>query len=125
MKRMVIKGSEWHRGGSKKMRHGARLLTDKGKLCCLGIHARLCGVPDSVLLDECEPDDLSWNEIPDCYLPWVDGDSDEDMIPSNNALADEAVVINDKTLMSDRSRIAALRPIFHEIGVSIVWRPEL
>ena len=124
MKRMVIKGSEWHRGS--KMEFGdAGLLNKEGRMCCLGIHGRLCGVSDELLLVATYPENLVWGDIPECYQPWVAGAFQRDRFPVASRRGIHAVGINDEVETTDAEKIAKLRPIFAEIGVSIVWRPDL
>ena len=121
MKRMVIKGSEWHRG--RKTEWGpVELLTQHGRRCCIGIHARLCGIPDNHVKGYQAAMAMHPEDVTKCYSPWVKtGKYGLD----NSELADDAMPINDNADTTDAEKIAALRPIFAEIGVSIVWRPEL
>ena len=119
MRRMVIKGSEWHRGGSaNNMDSRPRLLTPKGKRCCVGIHARLCGIPDDHIRDVSWPTGMDPKHITRCYVPWL-GEQKQwyDLL--------NAPSINDRPGLTDEERIAKLRPIFAKIGVTIVWRPDL
>ena len=118
MKRMVIKGSEWHRGGKPQMGSLARLLTRNGSRCCIGIHARLCGIPDDHIAGIGQPEDMDPKHVVACYRSWIRTSDDSD-------ICGDAMSINDDNMTSDEKKIAALRPIFAEIGVSIVWRPEL
>lgn len=118
MQRMVIKGSEWHRGGKDRMGDFSRLLTSGGRRCCIGIHARLCGIPDDHIRSFCQPESMDPRHVVKCYRPWIRTDHESDV-------AGDAMAINDAFTTTDANKIAALRPIFHEIGVSIVWRPDL
>lgn len=120
MKRMVIKGSEWRRGGivNERMHGPTMLLNEQGKRCCVGIHGRLLGIPDEELLNLGWPKtdgsvyDHMWNEQ-------VEGDS----IMSQDEVG--AASINDNANITDEVRIDQLRPIFRRRGVIIVWRPDL
>ena len=114
MKRMVIKGSEWHRGGIIRMGDSPALLTKGGKRCCVGIHGRLCNIPDDHIKDVGWPDMMTKEHVTECYSPWV---ANEELF--------RASTINDHSDTTDEQKIAKLRPIFAEIGVSIVWRPDL
>ena len=122
--RLVIKGSEWGRGVLSNSE-----LYDGERFCCLGIHARACGVgPDDMyglglpghLLDE-------EIEVPEPYrAAWIpDGASPHDIVDGSSGAAWDAANINDDTAISDEERIAKLRPLFREVGVTIVWRPDL
>ena len=118
MKRMVIKGSVWHRGGPENMGGElSALLTDNGRRCCLGIHGVMCGVSDERMFDVSEPDEVEFDldHINECYEAWTDAPE----------LANDAMQINDSSHTTDDRKIAELRPIFMGIGVTIVWRPDL
>ncbi len=124
MQRMVIKGSEWHRGGKfNNGGEGSRLLTSSGKRCCLGIHGRHCKIPDDRLRGATYPSSLI-GVIPKCYRPWV-GETYHTAFNINSLMGSQAAVINDNAKTTDKEKIAALRPIFRRIGVIIVWRPDL
>ena len=118
MKRMVIKGSEWHRGGKYQMGDAPALLTAFGRRCCIGIHARVCGIPDDHIQGVSQPESMKQKHVVKCYRPWIRTSDDSD-------ICGDAMSINDDDMTSDEKKIALLRPIFAEIGVSIVWRPEL
>ena len=118
MKRMVIKGSEWHRGGKSRMGSGPLLLTDDGLRCCIGIHARVCRIPDDHIQGLSQPESMHQKHVVKCYRPWIRTNDDSD-------ICGDAMGINDDKKTTDEEKIALLRPIFAEIGVSIVWRPEL
>ena len=119
MQRMVIKGSEWHRGNKVREWGLSLLLTPEGRRCCIGIHARLCGIPDDDILECGDVEAMESEDLTECYLPWVDDESE------NSPMAINAMGINDDKMTTDEQKIAALRPIFAEIDVDIVWRPEL
>lgn len=125
MQRMVIKGSEWNRGGSgAKMSY---LLGSDRDRCCIGIHGRICGVPDPMLLDQ--PSVVTMYEdggdvdLPECYRVWVN--YEDGFIERDSDIAQKAMTINDAIFTSDEEKIALLRPIFRSIGITIVWRPTL
>jgi len=52
--KFVIDRSVWYRG-----QDGASLLMEDGKMCCLGIAGRACGIPDDVLLEVGEPGEMA------------------------------------------------------------------
>ena len=115
MQRMVIKGSEWHRGGDSANSESVALLTASGRRCCVGIHGRLCGIPDAHLMEVTWPSKMEHGTITECYQYWL----------AQDYTLGSASDINDAPNTTDEEKITALRPIFAEIGVSIVWRPDL
>lgn len=123
MKRMVIKGSEWHRGSGDA---GKLLDPDSGRRCCIGIHAKMCEVPDSILAHETVPSGVCQRRstVPDGWRePWTEGSPGG--VCTNTPVAVKAMGINDDSSLSDDERIEWLRPLFRELGVIIVWRPDL
>lgn len=106
VRRMVIKASEWARGDQSMN----CLLGTHGQRCCLGIYARLLHIPDDVIRGHDRPDN-----------PNVAWPKQHEM--SSNVI-EEAVTINDYGSL-DEEKIHRLRPLFAELGVSIVWRPDL
>ena len=123
MKEMVIKGSVWNRA-DKGPYYVPYLLNDKGMRCCIGIHAEFCGIPDDLVLDRGMPHTIPDEFITECYMPWVDpAGNSHASLPSESAL--QATKINDDYGINDEQKIEELRPIFEEIGVEIVWEPEL
>ena len=128
MKRMVIKSSEWHRGGNVNECEFSALLTPEGMRCCIGIHGRLCGIPDAHILSCVDVSSMQEDDITECYKPWLGTYGDIincHNATANSAIANNAMLINDAGNTTDEQKITALRPIFAEIGVSIVWRPDL
>ena len=124
MQRMIIRGSEWHRGGKSQMGCESLLLTDGGFRCCIGIHARVCGIPDEFIAGVGQPESMDPEHVVECYLPWIRS-GEQNMRTEESDIAGDAMDINDAPDTDDAEKITALRPIFAEIGVSIVWRPDL
>lgn len=127
MQRMVIKGSEWNRAGTTLGMGMSSLLNEKGSRCCIGIHARICGVPDTKIMDQRSVvsmfEEGDGPSLPSCYKVWVD--KPDDGSESDTEIAALAMTINDYILTTDAEKIAMLRPIFRDIGITIVWRPNL
>lgn len=115
MKRVVIKSSEWARGGEQ----ANYLLGVDGSRCCLGIDAKAYGISDDLLYGEWVPNDL--NGIQSC-IPWV---SAWESLDTGVPLSDKAIAINDSEGLTDEERVAKLRPIFRAAGRILVWRPDL
>lgn len=122
MKRMVIKGSEWGRGKSG----GLLLDPSSGRRCCIGIHAKMCGVADKLIARRGAPEHV-WYDIGDPEASDLSdwGDLWLEERGFNNVTCEDAIALNDDCAMSDDERIEKLRPLFREIGVIIVWRPDL
>ncbi len=120
MKRMTIKGSEWHRGG-RSNEEGACLLTKSGLRCCVGIHARLCGMEDDHIRGVSWPKTMPIELFTNCFRPWLA----ERFAESSDPYIGNAAQINDDEYTTDEEKIEALRPIFRQLDVTIVWRPDL
>ena len=142
-RRLVIKGSEWARGEAKLPRNpdgdGASnaLLNGDGTRCCIGIDGKSRGIPDNILLHCPAPWRLSSQvamghiEIKDKELEKIVDQYISDW-RATLEIGDEvlereehAVEINDALRMTDEERIKMLRPIFAEMDIILVWRPDL
>ena len=122
MKRMVIKGSEWQRGPNTS---GNKLLSEDNTRCCVGIHARLCGIPDKDILDIGAIHSVNgYNNYHKKWAgPWM-------VEVEDNGVMEELVTMayggNDsEDFEDDEQRIEFLRPVFRQLGITIVWRPDL
>lgn len=128
MKTLIIRSSEWLRGGGRLFSR----LHHKGQFCCLGLHARDCGIsPEQMgyrngpatlmgdLVSEKSDADFTYHEFFKC---WVDVVNGEYYITTD---ANEALWINDAILDStDEDKIEHLRTIFLSKGIEIDWRPN-
>lgn len=118
MKTLIIRDSEWLRGNLKS---GMKV---NGKYCCLGMHARDCGIEDAVLRATSSPATvIAYIGCSDVAVEFVSCWIDEIRLV-NNDRATSAMMINDTPHMTDVARIAELRPIFSEAGIEIDWRPS-
>lgn len=139
METLVIKSSECLRGeDSWKVAHdeyggeteclNSYLLREDGKMCCLGIYGKQCGIPESVLYNVATPSEAVREAsdpavIPDRYrYLFVQGDVDSFF--GSTQFAHEAMQINDTRYITDDERIERLRNIFSEYGIAIDWRPN-
>lgn len=123
MRRLVIKGSEWERG--KEHGDAALYLPHAGTYCCLGIHGRACGLSDDVMAGKGEPEELEIpvEEIPKDYRKaWL---READGYVQSDERVSDAIAANDNRYITDEERIERLRPVFREVGVTLVWRPDL
>ena len=111
--RMVIKSSEWGRGEGKGFLHA------DGRFCCLGLHARACGIEVKDFDGQGIPSDIAPERVNVCYAnAWLD-------FGISNDAAQAAWRINDTAATGDSEKIEELRPIFRSKGVTIIWRPDL
>ena len=154
LERLTIRGSEWRRGGDRVSRirefGKTRLLYgDTGKRCCLGILARQRGVPDAAMLYIGTPSrcrtDLPGGEVVNAparkFIRWFEEEMRSQAMPigggdiftknDHDASYDEMTIReHDKMLFDyipeeDQDIIDSLRPIFRDMGYTIVWRPDL
>ncbi len=124
MRTLIIRGSEWLRKNKRNFdgwngrRYTAALKNDEGKMCCLGIMGRECGVSGNSLLNRASPESLAIAGLANaCVLEWVKTGKE------NNKNACDAMKIND-ILIKDDEKIKRLRPIFKAQGWEIDWRPK-
>ena len=125
MKEMVIKGSEWLRGGTGENLGASVLLAKEGRRCCIGIHARLCGIPDADILEIGAVTSMFKHQVTECFQPWVEFDKVNPDCPDDSVIGASAMRINDDPKTNDEEKIEQLRPIFKGLGIEIVWEPEL
>ena len=139
---LVIKGSEWRRGGDRDLTKNGYLpqgetflLNGQGLRCCVGILGRARGVPDADMLANAVPghivkgnsdpsdtgrqfaaDWLQWQE------EWEEEWEDKNRPPETDPA--RAFSQNDNKRLSDAAIIASLEPIFNRIGYTLDWRPN-
>ena len=106
MKKLIIKNSEWLRGGMS-------YLFDSGSRCyCVqGILCKQTGVSDDDM-DCCINVELL-DKVPE-GAEWL----------LDATVSSKIAVINDDTYTTDAEKIAALKPIFAEHGVEIEYRED-
>lgn len=142
-KTLVIKSSEWGRSAyvhGSELDSIAGLLCNKtnGKMCCLGILARDCGIPVAKLYGIGMPEDIVDQEDPDAlgFPDWVfrtvcDTEEDDDgneyegeerMV--NSPLAEQLAEINDSTNTTDEQKIGLITMLLQNIGWTVDWRPN-
>lgn len=121
-------------GGSlfKAAKEASNVL-DRDCMCCLGIHARQCGVPTEHLQHRVWPASIESDwlaKVQECY-PWaVEQERDPMAIPMPGPYfvsadgAVDAAHINDSFETSDEKKIELLRPLFAEKGWEIDFRPN-
>lgn len=119
MRTLIIKSSEWLRGG------GDSYLFNGRRYCCLGLDARACGVADTLLELVAAPDVLDYNLITGegPLQHWVTTPGST-RTAENTPSCVEAMRANDLQSIDDEERIALLRPIFAREGIELDWRPN-
>jgi hypothetical protein len=142
---MIIRSSEWMRAeyrapgtewDYREVPYSARLLSEDGKMCCLGIRAKMVGLGNAHICGMGTPldtYDMKPSPVTEAlnkyWQEWLhEGEVDDEeflrMEMSHNKRAKEAMTINDATGTIDDQKIELLRPIFAEIGVTLDWRPN-
>lgn len=126
MRTLIIRGSEWLRknkrnGTDWKLRYEAKLRNKEGKMCCLGILGRECGVKNGHLIRSSTLAHLliSNDIVNSCVAEWTQDNNKG--INNRNAL--KAMRINDM-FIADDEKIKRLKPIFKDQGWEIDWRPN-
>jgi len=119
MEKLIIKNSEWSRGGVSSLKHPYL-----DQYCCLGLDALRTGIkpymlegigtPDS-LLQDLQEEELMVNDLP-YFQRWATNGENTD-------IACEAMRINDERGITDEQRITELRETFAKVGIEIDWRP--
>jgi hypothetical protein len=140
MRRLILKGSQWLRGNlawqpnprvDGELENESYLLRESdGRMCCLGVDAASRGIDPSIIFESPGPsamyDRLSDTEME--ALPGVCGYM-EDWFDRENYSerpnAVKAMLINDDRNLTDEERVAALRPIFRSLGITLVFKPNL
>lgn len=106
VKRFTIKRNEWLRGNPDE----GKLLNYEGKMCCLGIYLKACGVPAEDLEDKDMPSELAC----EYKLPaWLATEEDE-LVPVVK-LANK----NDEAGLAPAVREKQLRELFKEQGIVV------
>lgn len=100
----TVDARNWIRGGKFG---GGVLLSDTGKMCCLGFLGEACGV---------KRDDLRNHGAPSCV-------ENKDNYPNFTAFPDdEFITANDDRMISDKERVATLRRLFKERGITVRFK---
>lgn len=142
-KTLVIKSSEWGRAAyepNKKENLAAGVLCNKdnGKMCCLGILGRDCGVPLSNMYGVGMPEDLVDQDDPDAlgFPDWVfrvfrtesDTEEDDEGIEYegeertvNSRLAENLAEINDSILTTDEEKIGKITEELRTVGWNVQY----
>lgn len=127
MRTLIIRASEWARGGKLTMNH---LFNPNNTFCCLGLDLRERGMQPMLFYNIQGPASLCESRpgtlIPQDYVTdWViERDDDLYLSPRPSRDATEAMAINDDLYLTDEQRIEKLRPIFLSKGIEIDWRPN-
>jgi hypothetical protein len=141
MKKLILKNSEWLRGrglgtlivtedsADNSEREDGALGFQKchiGKRCCLGIAARLFGVPDEALSFTDVHGKRRGFGFPDTLLAEHGWPVKDYSLEQYGTLKSQGAIgtINDDTLMSDEERVARLRPLFLDNGIEIEYRAD-
>ena len=130
---LIIRASEWSRGHTSSLLETTNTpkYRKKGTMCCIGLDARRCGIPDIELAGIGGPDSLDGELhklFPDYFARWLS--EKKGMSPA----CVNAISVNDERpgneawltykFQSDDERIEKLRPIFAQFGITIDWRPN-
>ena len=97
----------------------------QGKMCCLGIGARLCGVPKKALDSVATPRDLSFDNMQyfekvEKGFPWLLSPRYSNM---NDKAMFKAMSINDDKGITDRVRESELKKLFKKYGCVVKFVP--
>ena len=115
LKKFTVIREDWFRG---KGGEPSRLLTRKGKMCCLGFCARSLGYRRQSILTRTGPDDTvlrtSRNRWPSSLLQ-----KDEGGPYWNTELCAGIISINDDTSSSDEYKEAKLKKRFEQAGFKV------
>lgn len=118
MRNLVIDRNIWFRGqGSKE----SKLLNDNGKMCCVGIYLKACGVPEEDILNVRTADELAdefsnKNKLPE-EAKWL-----FDFVQRCRSIrATDLYIINDDVMEIDSSREDYIRHKFAEVDVVVTF----
>lgn len=114
---LVIDRAKWN--GAYQSRFVSSMLQSNGKMCCLGILGRACGVPDDEMLQKGFPSALEMSEhslmFPRAFV-------DEDC--RNTQLAYTAAQINDYDMpVADKE--VKLVALFKEAGIALTFEGSI
>lgn len=131
--KLILRGSEWLRatgrigkGTGKDSYYLAQLFKkSSGRMCCIGVLGRACGLPVRLLSGLGTPrsvvnrilntdSDTEFLEDAHQYRDLVDGDS----------CGANFYVANDDKSTSDDEKIDLLTPLFADIGIDLEFRPN-
>lgn len=85
---------------------------DTGLMCCLGIYAKACGVPEDILYNKGEPADLyRWN---------TENDKIEDLFTKVPVAL--LIETNDDTKESSKNREKWVKKYFRDAGITVRFR---
>ncbi len=109
-KEFTIDRGKWVHGNNEDILGETSLLNRDGNMCCLGFYSKVCGVPNSSMLNQDNPYDIGV-EIPLMGKPGDGG--------GNAYFMDTCITINDSRGMDKRDREKELKAAFKEKGTKV------
>lgn len=113
----VIDRLTWIRGSIE-----TALLTDKGKMCCLGFYSAACQVSNEALLHTADPHELdpaSRKTLRNVGADWLFGE--DEYCDRNSTATNELILCNDIRTATDEVREQNIARIFAENGVTVTF----
>ena len=111
---LTIDRSNWYRG---KGPIGSRLLTNGGKMCCLGFDAITCGLNPEEIRGKPVPKDLNSRWIGDPGLPQSHPYIQSRVLSSfGDNIVGRLVITNDNALLSESEREDKITTLFKQLG---------
>lgn len=121
MRQLVIDRTKWFRG---KGPEASRLLTDDGRMCCLGFECKAHGISDREIFRVSNP-----NVIPTLYdnksmqesLRWLIGERTSDLNGFFSCTEDcrQLVKINDDELIAESDREQQIAEVFKRNNIEV------
>ena len=113
MKKFIVKRSNWIRGTGQ-----GELLSDEGKMCCLGFAVnQICRIPKRELLGISHPVSVLSNFRNTTFTK----QSDVGSVPDSKPFVDMAIDVNDNGAISDKTRERLLTKIFRKAGITVTF----
>ena len=106
--KFTVDRSKWFRGQGER---NSRLLTDSGKMCCLGFYSQACGITDDEM--RCISSPGSLNRRPSGFECLVTGSK------VNTDICIGLMMTNDDVSIGDRAREERLTRLLAAIGVEV------
>lgn len=113
IKEFTIDRAKWYRG---KGPITSRLLTDDGKMCCLGFFAKACGIADVDIINRSTPSVVKLQTSEDWKKVLLDGNG---MSDGMSFTAHNLMMTNDYMRSSDQDREKKIITEFAYHGITV------